>query len=415
MEKPNFAELSESFRAELRSVISFWLKHGVDSEFGGVLTSLGRDGQVIDTDKSVWFQGRAGWMFATLITELPEDYAANEALRAAAISCVTFLRQHCRCKETGKYYFSVTRDGKPLRMRRYVYSESFAAIAFAAVYRITGDDSYKRDAIEAFELYLKYSFEPGVMQPKFESTRPMRGAGPLMIAIVTAQELRACLSSKTDGEISVQGKSCTAWIASWVDEIERYFVKPDIRCFMEAVGIDGSIQNHADGRTLNPGHAIECAWFLLAEATMKADVEASRLRTIGLSIIDWMWERGWDKEHGGLLYFVDVYGLPVQEYWHDMKFWWNHCEVIIATLMAYQQTGDPQQLGKFLTVKQYTFDHFPDREFGEWFGYLHRDGTVSQPAKGNMFKGPFHIPRMLMICSKVCAELSARDDNGRTS
>ena len=48
--------------------------------------------------------------------------------------------------------------------------------------------------------------------------------------------------------------------------------------------------------------------------------------------------------------------------------------------------------------------HLPDPEYPEWFGYLHRDGSVAQPAKGNIFKGPFHIPRMLIKSHQLLTE-----------
>ena len=57
-------------------------------------------------------------------------------------------------------------------------------------------------------------------------------------------------------------------------------------------------------------------------------------------MLDWMWRRGWDEEYGGLFYFRDLRGLPVQDYWHDMKFWWPQCEAIIATQLAWTLTGD---------------------------------------------------------------------------
>jgi N-acylglucosamine 2-epimerase len=100
----------------------------------------------------------------------------------------------------------------------------------------------------------------------------------------------------------------------------------------------------------------------------------------------------------------DVHGKPVQEYWHDMKFWWPHCEAIIATLLAWKLTGNSRYAEMHAQVHDWSFAHFPDREYGEWFGYLHRDGTPSQRAKGNLFKGPFHLPRMLWFSSQ---ELSA--------
>ncbi len=77
---------------------------------------------------------------------------------------------------------------------------------------------------------------------------------------------------------------------------------------MEQVAPDGSIIDHIDGRTLNPGHAIECAWFIMHEGRIRGK---KKLIKLGLNILDWMWERGWDKKHGGLMYFVDLNGLPV--------------------------------------------------------------------------------------------------------
>ncbi len=372
----------------LDDVIPFWLRYGLDRRHGGIITSLDRDGSVLDTDKSVWFQGRAAWMFATLYNTLDQRPEWLEAAR----SCVEFSRRHAYAAD-GKMYFSVTREGKPLRMRRYVYSESFAAIANAAFAKASGDACAADDAAKNFATYLRYSFEPGVMEPKFESTRPMKGIGAHMIGIVTAQELRTNL-----GNVAVSGRTCSEWIDSSIAEIERDFLKPDLEALMESVAPDGSVIDHADGRTLNPGHAIECAWFILHEGALRKD---QRLIKLGTTILDWMWKRGWDREYGGLLYFTDVFGKPVQEYWHDMKFWWPHCEAIIATLLAWKLTGEARYEEMHRLVHQWSFKHFSDPQLGEWFGYLHRDGRLSQPAKGNLFKGPFHLPRMLWYCARL--------------
>jgi N-acylglucosamine 2-epimerase len=118
-------------------------------------------------------------------------------------------------------------------------------------------------------------------------------------------------------------------------------------------------------------------------------------------MLDWMWERGWDEEFGGLLYFVGVDGKPVQEYWHDMKFWWPHNETIIATLMAYRLTGEKKYSNWHQKIHNWSFNHFADQEYGEWFGYLRRDGQVSNRSKGNLWKGPFHLPRMQYVCWKL--------------
>ena len=416
----------------LNDVMPFWLRHGLDREHGGILTCLDRDGSIVDTDKSVWFQGRAAWMFATLANTTASSPSPPSGERAgvrgqtppspqtaptysaappphpqslspdggeggprcadflaAARSCIEFLRAHCAAPD-GKLYFTVTREGQPLRMRRYVYSESFAAIGNAAFAKATGDARAAEDALKLFATYLHHSFTPGVMPPKFEATRPSKGIGPHMIGIATAQELRANL-----GDVTVSGRTCTEWIDRSIAEIERDFLKPEHRALLECVAPDGSVIDHHEGRTLNPGHAIECAWFVMREGALHGD---QKLIQLGTTILDWMWARGWDTEHGGLLYFTDLLGKPVQEYWHDMKFWWPHNEAIIATLLAWQLTGEARFATMHQQVHNWSFTHFPDREHGEWFGYLHRDGRVSSRAKGTIYKGPFHLPRMLWYC-----------------
>ena len=384
--------LAEVYRnALLGDVMPFWLKHGMDREHGGIMTAVDRDGSVVDTDKSVWFQGRTAWMFATLHNTVER----RSEWIAAARSCVEFLRAHC-FSPGGKMYFTVTREGRPLRMRRYVFSESFAAIAFAAFAQATGDQQAAEEAQRCFATYLHHSFTPGVMPPKFETTRPMKGIGPHMIGIATAQELRANL-----GDVCVGGRSCTEWIDFSIAEIERDFLKPEHQALMENVAPDGSVIDHFDGRTLNPGHALECAWFLMHEGRLRGD---KRLIDVGAQILDWMWTRGWDNEFGGLLYFTDLKGLPVQEYWQDMKFWWPHNEAIIATLLAWKLTGEARYAAMHRQVHDWSFHHFPDPEFGEWFGYLRRDGKVASRAKGTLWKGPFHLPRMLWFCARELAE-----------
>lgn len=282
-------------------------------------------------------------------------------------------------------------------MRRYAYSESFAAIASAAHARATGEDRAACEAVRYFETYLKYSFEPGAAPAKVDpETRPSKGIGALMIGIVTAQELRANL-----GDVTVNGATCSQWIERWIAEIERDFMKPELAVVMECVTPEGGIIDHFDGRTLNPGHAIEAAWFIMHEGRYRGD---ARLIGVGLTILEWMWARGWDAEYGGIYYFRDLKDLPVQDYWHDMKFWWPHNEAEIATLLAWRLTGDPAWATKYGQVHDWSFRHFPDAEHGEWYGYLHRDGSLSVPLKGNTWKGPFHLPRMLWYCMRLLEE-----------
>ncbi len=351
------------------------------------MMSLDRDGAVIDTDKGVWQQGRFTW----LLGELYNNVEPREEWLELAKHGARFLDDHCFDSSDGRMWFHVTRDGKPIRKRRYAFSESFAAIAYGELFKATGEDQYAEKASRTFQRFINHNLNPQGVEPKFTSTRPTRGIGFPMIALVTAQELRE----------SIGLPDADAWINRSIDDIKHYHFKEDIQCVMETVSPTGDLVDHFDGRLLNPGHAIEGAWFIMHEGQLRGD--ASLIRT-GCQMLDWMWQRGWDQEHGGILYFVDVNGRPIQEYWHDMKFWWPQNETIIATLLAHQLTGESKYATWHQMIHDWAYDHFPDPVHGEWFGYLHRDGSISSMLKGNLWKGPFHMPRMQLMCWKMLAD-----------
>lgn len=367
----------------LHDTVPFWFPRSVDDEYGGFLHCLDRDGTIVDTDKSVWVQGRMTWMLLTLYNTIERR---GEWLDWAQRG-LEFIEDHCFDSD-GRMFFHVTREGRPIRKRRYAYSESFAAVAHAAYYRATGDQRSCDRARQLFEQFTTWNFMPGLMPPKYTDERPMIGLAPRMITIVTGQEIRA-----NTGDTSVN-----AWIDRAIDEIENLFVKPELQVVMETVAPDGSIIDHFDGRTLNPGHAIECAWFIMREGHERNRSEWIQL---GCRMLDYMWQRGWDCQYGGMLYYCDVYDRPVQEYWHDMKFWWPQNETIIATLFAWLLTGETKYAEWHQQLHDWAYRVFPDREHGEWFGYLHRDGRLSNTLKGNLWKNFFHYPRMQWYCSEL--------------
>ncbi len=394
--KYNTTELArlQQFYADqlLNDTVPFWFPRSIDKEHGGFLLMRDADGSLLDDDKAVWIQGRATWLLATLYNTVEEkqDPMAIGWLEGAKLG-YDFLNQHC-FDEDGQMFFHVTKEGRPLRKRRYFFSETFYVIAAAAYAKASGDEEAANKARVVFGKCIEYATTPGLLHPKYTNTRPSKGIGVPMIMMNTAQQLRETIGDER----------CDAWIDTWINDIETYFVKDDIKCVMEQVAPDGSIIDHIDGRTLNPGHAMEGAWFILHEAKYRNN--DPHLIDLGCRMLDYMWERGWDKEHGGILYFRDVYNKPVQEYWQDMKFWWPHNEVIIATLLAYLMTGNEKYAAWHKMVHDYSYQHFHDKKNGEWFGYLHRDGSIAQTAKGNLYKGPFHLPRQEWYCMQILNE-----------
>ncbi len=376
----------------LNDTLPFWINHCVDREHGGFTMSLNRDGTVIDTDKGVWQQGRFTWLLGELFNKVEPRSEWLELARHGA----AFLDAHCFDPADGRMWFHLTREGQPIRKRRYAFTESFAAIAYGELAQATGEAHYAEKARTCFDRFIEHHLRPQGVEPKFTDIRPTRGIGFPMITINTAQQLRD----------SINLPDADAWIDRSIADIRTYHLKEDLQCVMETVGANGEILDHFDDRTLNPGHAIEGAWFIMQEGHRRGD--DSLIRT-GCQMLDWMWRRGWDQEYGGILYFVDLKGLPVQEYWHDMKFWWPQNETIIATLLAHELTGDAKYADWHRQIHDWTYRHFPDQEHGEWFGYLHRDGRVSSPLKGNLWKGPFHMPRMQLTCWQLLEPTTTRN------
>ncbi|MDD2599661.1 MAG: AGE family epimerase/isomerase [Kiritimatiellae bacterium] len=379
----------------LEETIPFWLKHALDRQHGGIMTSLNRDGSVLDTDKGVWVQGRFAWTLANLYNTVEQRPEWLEASR----SCIDFMLAHCYDSD-GRMFFHMTREGRPIRKRRLAFSDSFAAIALGAYAKATGEEFYAQRAVQSFNTFVNHMTTPGAIPPKFTDERPMRGLAVPMITLVSAQCLRE----------SIDMPGATEAVDGAIKEIRDLFMKPELKAVLENVGPNGEVYDHFDGRLITPGHAIEAAWFIMHEAKVRNNDPA--LIAMGTDILDWMWERGWDTEYGGILYFRDLKHLPVQEYWHDMKFWWPQNETIIATLLAYALTGNEKYAVWHGMIHDWSYRNFPDPEYGEWYGYLHRDGRVSTPLKGNLWKGPFHLPRMQWYCWKLLEEMKREACSG---
>ena len=373
----------------LQDTLPFWTAHAIDRECGGYLHNLDRSGQVIDTDKSVWIQGRFAWLLATLYDTVEPRREWLDLARHG----LDFLRAHAFDSD-GRMFFRLTREGKPLRKRRYIFSETFGVIALAAYAKASGDREAAAEALRLFRFIDQLLGTPGALEPKvIPETRSGKGLGVPMIMIATAQVLRE----------AVDDPICEQWIDRAIAEIESDFLKPEFRCVLESVGPNGEFYDTFDGRLICPGHSIEAAWFILHEA--KRRNKDPRLLQLGLKILDWSWEWGWDETYGGILYYRDARELPPTEYWHDMKFWWPQNEAIIATLLAWTLTGDEKYARWHQQIHTYAYRQFPDPEHGEWFGYFHRDGRLSTPLKGNMWKGPFHLPRMQWYCWQLLEEM----------
>lgn len=396
MNRETFGKYRRFYREQLLDdCIPFWLNSDMpDRACGGYITSVDRQGKSYNDDKSVWFQGRGLWTFSMLCNR----YGVRDEWLQAAKLGKDFLEKYC-VDTDGRMFFQVTRDGRPLRKRRYLYSESFYVVGMAEYALATGDEDALKKAEDCFEkmlsLYRDPASDPYKITPKgYSETRSERAVAVPMVLVSGAQLLRRCDPQRADYYSQITREMA--------NDIFTYHYKPEKECVLETVLSDGSTVDTPAGRTINPGHSIENSWFLMNEAAYSGDRE---LLEKALNILNWSLRRGWDGEHGGIVYFTDVDGRPCEQLEWDMKLWWVHNEALIGLLMAYGLTGDDSYWKQFEEMHEYAFSHFADKEYGEWYGYLHRDGTVSHTQKGSMWKGPYHLPRCLMTCEQLLGML----------
>lgn len=377
----DFKKLANKYKAELLdNALPFWLDNSIDKEYGGFFTCLDRDGSVYDTDKFIWLQGREVWLFSMLCNKLGE----RKEWKEAAVQGAEFLKKY---GYTGDYdfYFSLTRDGRPLVEPYNIFSNTFACMAFAQLAKATGSEEYAGIARNIFRRILERRSAPkGKWCKAVPGTRPMKDFALPMIICNMALEVEEIINNPELLEKTID--DC-------LHEVLDVFYQPDLGCMVENVSsIDNSRLDCYEGREINPGHDLEALWFMMNLGIRRNDKALiDKCVEISLKVI----ERGWDKEFGGIFYFLDSKGAPQQKLEWDQKLWWVHLESAIAMIKGYQLTGNAKCLEWFVKLDEYMWSHFKDPLYPEWFGYLNRRGETLLSLKGGKWKGCFHVPRGL--------------------
>ena len=392
--------LASLYKSELLdSVVPFWLNKSQDKDFGGYFTCLDRDGSVYDTDKFIWLQGREVWMFSKLYNTVEP----RQEWLDAAIQGAEFLKKYGHDGNLN-WYFALDREGHPLVEPYNIFSYTFATIAFGQLsiaLKTAGDTArsaeYADIAKRTFDIVLSKTDNPkGRWSKASPGARALKTFDLPMILCNVSLEIEALLDP--------------AFLQKAIDdclhEVMDVFYRPELGLIVEALGKDGNLVDCFDGRKLNPGHAIEAMWFVMDLGKRLGRPELIK-KAVDICIAEV--EYGWDKEYGGIFYFMDRLGHPRHELEWDQKLWWVHLETLISLIKGYQLTGDQRCLDWFQRVHDYTWTHFRDADYPEWYGYLNRQGEVLLPLKGGKWKGCFHVPRGLLNVWKILEDLASRE------
>jgi N-acylglucosamine 2-epimerase len=367
----NFQELADLYHnALLNDVVPFWQRYSVDEQYGGYFTCLDRQGQVYDTDKFIWLQNRQVWTFSMLYNRLEQ----RAEWLAIATNGARFLADKGRDAE-GNWYFALDREGNPLVQPYNIFSDCFAAMAFSQYALASGEEWAKEVAMQAYNNVLRRQENPkGQYTKTYPGTRPLKSlAVPMILANLTL-EMEWLLSEETLERV----------LAATVREVMTDFLDQERGLLYEAVAPDGTHVDCFEGRLINPGHGIEAMWFIMDIAHRCHD---NRTIHQTVDVILNTLNFAWDQEYGGLYYFMDVEGHPLQQLEWDQKLWWVHLESLVALAMGDRLTQRSDCWKWYQKVHDYT-------------GYLNRRGQVLLNLKGGKWKGCFHVPRALYLCEQ---------------
>jgi N-acylglucosamine 2-epimerase len=376
----NLSQYAKLYQKELlEQIVPFWEKNSIDTDFGGFFTCLDRQGKVYDTDKFIWLQGRQVWMFSMLYNKVEK----KQEWLDIALHGANFLLKNGR-DDQGNWYFSLNQQGEPLIEPYNIFSDCFAAMAFGELYKATNDALHKEVAVKTYNNIIARQGNPkGKWSKAHKGTRDLKNFSLPMILCNLSLLLEDVIGKENVDKM----------VPPLVEDIMSNFLNKEHGIIMENIFPDGQLCDSFEGRQINPGHGNESMWFLMDLAVrynnpkLIKQCEEILIRTT---------EFGWDKEHGGIYYFLDIKGHPMQDLQWNQKLWWVHIETMISFAKAYKLTGNEKSKEWFLKLHDYTWNHFRDNEYqGEWFGYLTREGKPLLEAKGGKWKGCFHVPRGL--------------------
>lgn len=376
-------ELSRHYRsAFLDDVTPWWMKHSLDREYGGYYSLLERDGRTWGTDKYMWMHGREVWMFSHLYNTFEQRSEWRDAARLG----VEFMLKHA-FKDDGKMHFRLTRDGRSVSEVLSVYTEVFCSIALAEYSQAANDEEIWQRAMRMYDFLMSRLGQPSdtsLLGYPIHAQFHLHSHDMCRITVAWVfNTIRPQKRFEDDLNISAESIVGRHW-------------KPEMHALLENVAMDGAAMlDLPEGRMFHPGHAIESAWMLLEIARRIGD---EALLKIGIDIILASLEHGWDAEYGGLKYITNIDWTPTHELGANLKLWWPHSETLYALLLAWSLSGRKDLWQWYQRVHDYSFNCFPDPEYGEWYGYLDRDGKPVWTAKANGWKGFFHLPRALYRC-----------------
>lgn len=403
----------------LNDVLPFW-QRAIDKKNGGVFTCFNNLGtQLVSTDKYTWSQGRYAWLCAKSVDMIKRGLLCgdSEVFFEQARKTVSFLDNYA-IMDNGNCAFLLSETGEkkePVAGEGYdtsFFADCFVVLGFIAYARISKDRYILQRALKLFDAILKRLITGNVRSEPYPVPQGVRAQSFSMIMLNVTQEILCAL--KQFGHKRANEFRALSYF--FLHDIMDVFCEPSSR-LVEMRTQNPEFEDTILCRHVNPGHAIECMWFVMVSAkelNLPFYIEQAQ------KVIAKAFEYGWDNEYGGLLRFVDKDGgMPrgskriggafeqlIIDTW-DSKLWWPHSETLYTTLLAYKLTGSRKMYEIYEKTFEYVFKTFPndDKAVGEWIQIRNREGKPINKVVALPVKDPYHIMRNLMLIIELLHEM----------
>jgi mannobiose 2-epimerase len=387
------AEFSASAEKELRGdILPFWMKFSRNPANGGFQGLVLADMKVRpDSPRGALLTSRILWTFSTAY-RIYRDPAYLDMARYAYRDLV----DHFVDREDGGLFWSISAEGAPLDAHKQIYGQVFGVYALAEYYRATREKAALDEAVALYRLVEAHARDPrygGYFDSldrhwaRQDGPRNLLGNAPksqnshIHILEAYTELLRVWPDA---GLRDNQRALISLTLARIVDPRTHHlilFMKDDWTPVSEAVSY---------------GHDIELSWLLVEAAAVVGDPElVAAVRPVSLDIARVTLAEGVDPD-GGVISEGGPHG-----YTNTNKEWWEQAEAAVGFLNAYQLSGE----GRYLEASRHSWDfirnRFLDREHGDWYNQLKRDGTPLPLPKISIWKCPYHS-------SRCCFELIER-------
>jgi N-acylglucosamine 2-epimerase len=371
----------------LNEIMPFWEERTYDKKWGGYLTCFDRKGDITDTNKYIWFQGRQLWMFSALYNQFHEKKWLDLAAHGRK-----YLVEEAYAKD-GRWNYQLDQKGNVTEGTISIFTDLFV-LSGLAEFAIAADSDIDIDLIS--RAYKK--IEENVYNPDFKDiyhntwSPKYKRHSVYMITMIVAPIVGKLLGDDRTRPL----------IDHCLENILYLFAKDEHEALFESIGKKGEYIDESEGHIIYPGHVFESCWACIQEGRRRKD---KSIVDRAVQIVDWVYKKSVDNEYGGIYSYLDAtsdepeqldWNKETNMSWHDKNFWVNAEAIAITSIVAMEKQSK-KYFDNFNSILNWCYQKFYDHEYGEWYAELYRNGSIKLADKGTKWKAAYHVPRAMLI------------------